>query len=178
MVARRPDDRPDLAALAPHALKGVRRLRGVRPPQMARDMGMSLRAYEHFENGKGRLNVDRVHEFAALLNADPFAILAALEIHSPGFALRCANNKMMMIFMMALEAFDARAQDAILHLDPLTLMESFTQLFDDLAAKAEEQARLVGPGNPGQAAAEPQADPDPDPDATPRPTEDPEPEPE
>lgn len=176
MVARSPEDRPDLAALAPQALKGLRRLRGVRPPQMARDMRMSLRAYEHFENGKGRLNVERVHEFAALLNADPFAILAALEIHSPGFALRCANNKMMMIFMMALEAFDARAQDAILHLDPLTLMESFTQLFDVLAAKAQEQARLVGPGGLGQDAAEPAADPDPE--AAPPAKEDPEPEPE
>jgi transcriptional regulator with XRE-family HTH domain len=151
MVARDPDDRPDLPALAPAVLKGLRRLRGARPPQVAADLGMSLRAYEHFENGKGRLNVDRVHAFATLLNVDPFAILAGFEIRSPAFALRCADNKMMMIFMMALQEFDADAQDGIARLDPLTLMQAFTALFEDLTAKAREQERLVGPWNAGKA---------------------------
>ena len=110
---------PISTVLAPLTLKALRRLRGARPPQMAADLQMSLRAYEHFENGKGRLNVDRIHAFAGLLNADPFAILAAFEIGSPEFALRCANNKLMMIFMSALQEFDAEARDAIVGLDPL-----------------------------------------------------------
>jgi hypothetical protein len=177
MVARDPDDRPDLKALAPTALKGLRRLRGVRPPPVATHLKMSLRAFEHFENGKGRLNVDRIHAFAALLNVDPFAILAAFEIGSPAFALRCADNKMMMIFMMALQEFDANAQDAISHLDPLTLMDSFTKLFEELATKAQEQERLVASWNGGKVTDEPGPDPGPDPDALP-PKEDPEPEPE
>jgi transcriptional regulator with XRE-family HTH domain len=143
MVARGPDDRPDLTVLAPLTLKGLRRLRGARPPQMAADLQMSLRAYEHFENGKGRLNVDRIHAFAGLLNADPFAILAAFDIGSPDFALRCANNKLMMIFMSALQEFDAEAQDTIVGLDPLTLLESFTAFFSGLAAKAREQEAVI-----------------------------------
>lgn len=177
MVARDPDDRPDLQALAPPVLKGLQRLRGARPPQMADDMGVSIRAFEHFENGKGRLNVERIHRFAALLNVDPFAILAGFEIRSPDFALRCADNKLMMIFMLALEDFEANAQEAIVHLDPLTLMESFKGLFDELTTKARAQQNLVAQWKADNTARNdadaPDADPEPEP-----PKEDPEPEPE
>ena len=180
MVVRDPDDRPNLKALAPPAFKGLRRLRNAHPPQMARDLDLSLRAFEHFENGKGKLNVDRVHAFATLLNVDPFAILAAFEIRSPAFALRSADNKFMMIFMTALQEFDANAQDAIGHLDPLTLMNAFTRLFEDLTAKAHEQERLVGPWRAGKTTDEPEPDvpEDEDPQDEAPPTEDPEPGPE
>ncbi|MGH6966680.1 MAG: helix-turn-helix domain-containing protein [Phenylobacterium sp.] len=124
-------------------LKALRQRRRVSPPDMARTLGLSLRAYENFESGKGRLNVDRIHAFADALGADPFAILAAFEIDSPRFALNTARNKFMMIFMMALGAFDAKAEETIVHLDPLTLMDAFSAMFDDLALKAQAQADLI-----------------------------------
>jgi len=152
MVAKGPHARPDLRALAPPALKGLRRLRNVRPLEMAKALGMSRRAFENFENGKGRINVDRIHRFAALLEADPFAILAAFEIGSPDFALRCANNKLMMIFMLALEDFDANAQDTIVGLDPLDLMKAFKAFFDSLVVKAQEQDSVISQWRAAKAA--------------------------
>lgn len=143
MVAKGPNERPDLRVVAPPALKGLRRLRGLKPLDMARALGMSRRAFENFENGKGRINVERIHRFAALLGADPFAILAAFEIGSPDFALRCANNKLMMIFMLALEDFDAKAQDTIVGLDGLDLMKAFKAFFDGLVVKAQEQDSVI-----------------------------------
>lgn len=143
MVERDSEDRPDLLALAPPTLKSLRRLRGVRPPAMAAQMDMSLRAFENFENGRGRLNVERIHQFATLLGADPHAVLAAFEIRSPEFALRCANNKLMSILMLAIHDFDAKAQDAIVGLDPLFLMQAFSAFFDQLAEHAAERQDVI-----------------------------------
>lgn len=143
MVAKGPHARPDLRVVAPPALKGLRRLRDVKPLDMANALGMSRRAFENFENGKSRINVERIHRFAALLNADPHAILAAFEIGSPDFALRCANNKFMMVFMLALEDFDAQAQDSIVGLDSLDLMRAFKTFFDSLLVKAREQDSVI-----------------------------------
>jgi transcriptional regulator with XRE-family HTH domain len=143
MVAGGPKDRPDLKKLAPLTLKPLRRRRGVQTAEVAEALRISQRAVEHFENGKGALNVDRVHRVAALLRADPYAILAAFEIGSPKFAQRCADNKLMLQFMMKLKEFDARAQDAIGLLDPHTIMKAFETMFDDLARKAAEQQKIV-----------------------------------
>jgi transcriptional regulator with XRE-family HTH domain len=168
MVARDPNARPDLRALAPPTLKGLRRLRGVGPLEMANALGISRRALENFENGKGRINVDRIHRVAARLGADPYAIQAAFEIGSPDFALRCANNKFMMIFMLALEDFDAQAQDMIVGLDPLDLMKAFKAFFDSLILKAQEQDGVVRQWRADKAArdAEGEADDAPDPSGT------------
>lgn len=137
-------------------------MRGVSVPDMAKAMSISRRTYENFENGKGRLNVARVHQFAALLNADPYAILDALEIRSPEFALRCANNKMMMIHIMALEAFDAKAQDLIVGLDALDLMKRYTDFYDSLVELGREQDEVVSSWRAERAAGEAQTPPDAD----------------
>jgi transcriptional regulator with XRE-family HTH domain len=89
------------------ALKSLRWLRGRRPGEMADLIGISRRSYEYFEAGRGPLNVDRVHRFAQILDVDPFAILAAMEIRSPQFAVRCAEHKLMTVMMVAVQEFDA-----------------------------------------------------------------------
>lgn len=124
-------------------LKGLRRLRNVRTPEIAKQLHLSLRAYENFENGKGRLNVERIMRIATLLKADPYGILAALEMGSPEFAQRTANNKLMSILMLALKDFDSKAQDAIVGLDPLFLMKAFNAFFDQLAEHAAEQQDVI-----------------------------------
>ena len=82
------------------ALRAIRRLRGRRPPELAAALKIQVRSYEHFESGAGRLNVDRVMQFADMTDSDGFAIIAALWIGSPQFAIRCANNKLMTILVI------------------------------------------------------------------------------
>ena len=125
------------------ALKALRRRRGLRAEDVAREMRMPLRSFEYFEAGHGRLNLDRVHEFASVLNADPFAILLAMDMGSPNFAVRSADNKLVTILNIALQDFDAATGDAISQLDPQTLMASFAKLFDELASVARERAALA-----------------------------------
>src|ERR1700709_1113999 len=127
------------------ALKELRRRRRLRQPEIAARMGMRPRTYEHFEAGKGPLYVDRVPDFARALSVDPHAILMALEIGSPEFAVRCADNKLVTIIVMALQDFDAANGDAIAQLDAQTLRSSFERLFNDLGELARARAALADP---------------------------------
>lgn len=101
-------------------------------------MGMQRRTYEYFEAGRGKINVDRIHKFAKILDADPYAILAAVEIRSPDFAVACAEHKLMTLFMVNLQEFDANAGKAIARLNAATIVSAFTRIFDALAREAAE----------------------------------------
>jgi transcriptional regulator with XRE-family HTH domain len=136
-------DVPDRRASLSQVLKALRRQRGLRPGQVAQAMGMRPRSYEYFESGRGRLNLDRIHRFAEVLDVDPFAIVAALEIGSPRFALRCADNKLMTILIMALQDFDTQAGDDIARLDARSLIGEFTRALDELARRAREHDAFV-----------------------------------
>jgi transcriptional regulator with XRE-family HTH domain len=125
------------------ALKVVRRKRGLRTSEVARAMGLPLRSYEHFEAGNGRFNVERIHQFALALEVDPYAILAAVDIASPAFAARCADNKLMTVFLMALQEFDANGQDDLSRLDARSLITGFTRLFDSLLTRARDEEAFV-----------------------------------
>jgi transcriptional regulator with XRE-family HTH domain len=134
-------DIPGRGATLSRILKALRRLRGMRPIDVANAMRMKLRSYEYFESGRARLNVDRVHQVAKVLNADPYAILAAIDIGSPAFALRTIDNKMGTLWLMALLEFDATAQDDIARLAPSVLIAGFTKMFDELLYLARERDR-------------------------------------
>ncbi|THD60593.1 helix-turn-helix transcriptional regulator [Phenylobacterium sp.] len=162
------------------ALRTLRKLRGRRPGEMAVLLGISRRAYEYFEAGKGPLNVDRVHLFAQILDVDPFAILTAMEIRSPQFAVACADHKMMTLMMVAAQEFDAVAGADTARLNAATIIAGFTRVFDALAREAREgedfAERWLGEAEPP--APSPTADPetpthdaegDPDPDSSDKP---------
>lgn len=117
-------------------LRAVRRHRAVRPTEAAAAMCMPLRSYEHFEAGAGRLNLGRIHQFAAALDCDPIAIVAAVLLDAPQFAVRCADNKLMYILFLSLQDFDAASGDGIARLEPRTLISAFDRLFAHLAAEA------------------------------------------
>ncbi len=124
-------------------LRSLRRRRGLRSVDVASAMGMPLRSYEHFEAGAVRLNPERIHQFAEAIGVDAFAIFAALDMGSPAFAVRCADNKFMTVLIMTLQNFDANAGDDIARLAASTLFASFTRCFDELASQASAQDAFV-----------------------------------
>lgn len=129
----------------------------MRAADVARGMNMALRSYEHFESGAGRINLERIHRFAEVTDSDPHAIISALSLGSPAFALRCADNKLATILTVVLQEFDEEAGDALADLDARTLINAFTRAMRDLAALAvtrdthaeawldERRGRLVSP---------------------------------
>ena len=132
-------DIPGRGVTLSRILKALRRLRGLRSIDVANAMKMKHRTYEYFESGKASLDVDRVHQVAKILKADPYAILAAIDIASPAYALRTADNKFNTFWLMALLEFDATAQDDIARLAPAVLIAGFTKMFDELLFLARER---------------------------------------
>jgi transcriptional regulator with XRE-family HTH domain len=144
MVALPDHDPTARGPLLARILGAVRRFRKRKLADVAVEMTMKQRTYEHFEGGKGPFNVDRIHQLADLLGVDPHGILAALTIASPAFAIRTADNQFMTIFLMALRGFDERTGDAIARLDAYTLMDAFNEMFAGLEAKARAHDNFLG----------------------------------
>ena len=126
--------RPSLSTTLGASVRLIRKHRRFKTIDVARAMGMALRSYEHFEAGGGKVNVERIHRFAEVTGSDPYAILAALALGSPEFALRCADNKLVTILMVALQELDLSAGDAIADLDALPIINTFTRAMKELAA--------------------------------------------
>jgi transcriptional regulator with XRE-family HTH domain len=124
--------------LLPLILKAIRRRREMGVADVAKAMGMATRTYADFEAGRTQLNVARIHQFAKVVGADPYAILVALEIRSPAFALRCMDQQLMSFLMSAIQDFDARAPDSIARLDPRKLIAVFREMFDGLIEESRE----------------------------------------
>lgn len=77
---------------------------------MARLMSMHPRSYERFENGQGPLDLDQLQLFAEVTDSDPFGILVGMWLDAPAFAVRTADNKPMVAFMLALSEDHARQE--------------------------------------------------------------------
>lgn len=141
------------------ALRLIRTHRRMKTAEIAQAMGMALRSYEHFESGGGRVNLERIHRFAEATDSDAYAILAALALASPEFALRTADNKLMTILMVALQEFDAEVGDVLGELDARTIINTFTKALKDLALQSvrrdsaanawlqQRLGKLVAPGD-------------------------------
>ncbi len=153
-----PAERQSQSETLSSALRLIRAHRRMKSAEVAEAMGMAQRSYEHFEAGGGRINLERIHRFAEVTDSDPYAILAALALGSPRFALRSADNKLMTILTVALQEFDETLGDVIVELDARTLINAFTRTMKDLALQAVRRdsaaqdwletrvARLVSPG--------------------------------
>lgn len=129
-------DRQSQSETLSAALRLIRAHRRLRAADVAKSMNMALRSYEHFEAGGGRINIERIHRFAEVTASDPHAILAALALGSPAFALRCADNKLATILAVVLQEFDEEAGDAIAELESLTIINTFTKALRELAAQS------------------------------------------
>lgn len=124
------------------ALKAVRRRRGRTAAEVAEAMAMPLRSYEHFEAGKGRFDFDKVRRFAEVLEADPFAILIAVQIAAPAFAARCADNKMMLALLIRLEEFQRDLGEAVADLDPALVMTEIGGAFHRIELELRRRSSL------------------------------------
>ncbi|QYF87061.1 helix-turn-helix transcriptional regulator [Brevundimonas sp. PAMC22021] len=120
------------------AARAVRRGRNMTAQQVATSMNLPLRTYEYFEAGSGRVNLDYVHRFAAATNCDPYSMLLGPALGSIEFARRTADNKLMLIFLIALGEFERTMEERLSTVDPRALIEAFTETF----RKLETENRL------------------------------------
>jgi len=115
------------------AMRAIRKARRMRASEVARAMGMPPRTYENLEEGYGRLTYERMVAFAEATDSDPIAIMAVQATGDPSFALRCADNKLMSIMMIAVMELNDDLGADMTYLDARTLVGGFTRLTRDLA---------------------------------------------
>ncbi|NQE65021.1 hypothetical protein [Caulobacter sp. RHG1] len=147
MSGKDPDDK-QRSTLLSRALRAVRAIRKVKPRALAAALGLSLRGYQNFEAGGGQLNIEHIKAFAQANDADPFGILAAVQIGRPEFAAWVAQNKAMIAFMITLEEFVDNTGEAMVRLETTTWVSAYREMFKGLsekalAAKAQDEAWLA-----------------------------------
>jgi len=130
---------PDEGALLSVILKSLRRRRGLLSREVARRMRMAPRSYQLFEAGGGRLNLDHLQRFAEATDTDAWAILASLAFRTPGFALLCADNKLMTAAMESVRDFHRDWSSDIAKLDPRLVMHELDAAWRRLGEAARER---------------------------------------
>ncbi|HEX5263920.1 MAG TPA: helix-turn-helix transcriptional regulator [Phenylobacterium sp.] len=130
-------------ALLSQILKGIRRRRGLRSSEVARQMGMALRSYQHFESARGREDAPTIHAFAEAVDADGYAILLALDMKAPDFALDCLDNKFASVMVLAARRFRKGSGRNLARLDPRSVIAAFERAFAELTRKLNEDDGYV-----------------------------------
>lgn len=137
MSALRAD--PAESAILSEALRLVRKHRAMRQIDVAEAMGLPIRTYQNFEAGRIHLDFEKIKAFATATDSDPHAILAAVMIGSPAFALRSTKNKLTSVLMTALQRFDERLGDDIARIEVGRLIKAFRKVFADLETELAER---------------------------------------
>jgi transcriptional regulator with XRE-family HTH domain len=138
MPAFPPDAPPERDERLSSLLKAIRRRRGLTVQQMADRMGMKKRSYERFEAGEGLLKEDRIFRYAQATDSDPFAFVAEVRYHDPGFALACIDNKLAMLMVAhARDLFRTHGPD-LRDLHPQMIVEAMNAAMAALRADLDQ----------------------------------------
>ena len=125
-------DRTRDGHLLSETVKGVRKHRAMTTRDTASAMNISLRTYQRFEAGTTRFNLDHIHRFAVATRSDPYAIILAMAIGSPAFAVHSADNKIGTIITIGAQKFDQTLGARISELDTHALVDAVAGMFDRL----------------------------------------------
>lgn len=118
------------------ALRAIRVARGLTTTETASRMRLDRRNYANFEAGKGRLNLERVIRFAEVTDSDPWAILAAVLMGSPGLARDAADNKLVLVFHILLAEFAGQVGERVRDIETADAVSAFQEAFRGLEAAA------------------------------------------
>lgn len=120
-------------------LKLVRRRRGLSAVEVAERMALNIRTYRHFEAGKTLLNFPRIQAFALATDSDAHAILTAVMLEAPQFAIHTIDNKAMSVIMAGVRRFEERVGDGMARIEVTRFVATFRRAFDDLEAELAER---------------------------------------
>ncbi|KAK0351097.1 hypothetical protein LTR94_026345 [Friedmanniomyces endolithicus] len=135
---------PDLStdgAVLSAAVKALRKLRQFTAAQTAERMHLNSRTYERFESGQTRLNMDYIKRFARAVDCDPHAIVTAIAIGWPEFAVYCASNQLSSILTVGLQDLGLEVGDDLRFLTARDIFEISSPMFMALTERAREAKR-------------------------------------
>lgn len=120
-------DHLEHSAILARALRLVRQHRHMSAKSVAEKIGVPLSSYERWENGKSRLSYDRIVRFATATDSDPVALVTCVMLSDPVFAVRCADNKLMITVAIALRELNDALGDDLDQLGPALPLAAFRQ---------------------------------------------------
>lgn len=121
------------AALLGAAMRLIRTHRRMRPAEIAAEMGIPIRTYEHLEAGRARVTYDRMSRFAAATDCDAAALSAAIQLRDPNIALHCADTKLMSVLLMAFGELNEKLGPDLALIETRTMIGGATRLCRELA---------------------------------------------
>lgn len=127
------------------ALRPIRIARGLSVGKMAQLMGIDRRSYANFEAGRGKVSIEKVFEFAALTDSDPWMILGAVSMDAPELAGNTIDNKLGRVFLIALRDFERTTGQAMRLIYPGDAFTAFEEAFQKLATLAASRQALAAP---------------------------------
>lgn len=133
-------------ALLSRTLKAIRRKRGLKTPDVAARMGIAPRTLQLFEAGGGRLNIARIQDFAAATDSDPLAIIVAVSIGDPTFAVRCMDNKFMTAAVLSIADLNGALGEDLALLDARLIMTEYDAAAERLGLEARRRRHLPDGG--------------------------------
>jgi transcriptional regulator with XRE-family HTH domain len=118
------------------AIKSVRLLRGRSTADLAKALGLSLRTYERWESGDAHLSFASVIRFAEVTDSDPIALVIAMIIRDPDFAVDAADNKLALMVVMTLADLHGVAGDKLRHLTKTEIRKHLQVVLQALGTSA------------------------------------------
>lgn len=138
MSSKTPEETIDGTTIG-EAMRLIRKARRMRVSEVARAMGMSPRSYEYLESGQGRMSNERIVRFAEATNSDPDALASVVQLGSPAFALRCADNKLMKIMMIHIRELNEELGNDIGYLEPGLIIGTMARVKKDLLERVRNR---------------------------------------
>ncbi|WP_157219187.1 helix-turn-helix domain-containing protein [Flavisphingomonas formosensis] len=121
------------AVLLGEAIRAIRKYRRMRTSEVAKALDMPTRTYEHLEAGQGRISYDRLARFAEVTNSDSVALIIAMMLGEPSFAIHCADNKLAEVMMHALGELNEDLGADIGFLETRTIIAAFRKACHELS---------------------------------------------
>ena len=127
------------AATLSLVLRTIRRRRGLKAGEIAREMGLGVRTYQYLEAGQSPWDPERIRRFAQATDSDPHAIVAAVMLGSPNCAISAMDNKLVSVLMAGLKRFDERMGEDMARIEVGRSIAAIRRVFGFLESDLAER---------------------------------------
>ncbi len=119
--------------------RAVRRAKSLSASEAARQLGLPKRTYEYFEGGDARFDFRRLEIFGDALDIDAQALLLAMMLDRPQFAVRAGGTHLVTVALRLCAELEDRLGDDLARLDGPTITRVLSSAFEGLAKEAEQR---------------------------------------
>lgn len=123
------------ALLLTHMLKTIRKdERRMTVDETAEKMGIATRTYQEFEAAGGKLDLNKVRQFATATRSDAIGVILGATFEDPELAFETMDNKLLSTFWVAFKEFRKRVGARLALVPPALWLAAFRRAFEEIEA--------------------------------------------